>query len=199
MLPQQGWRPRVGCGAGTPPGGLSFSSMSSTPECFGLCSNFEVIDFAKGRRDSVWGFQVTQVGVKYLLQRYRGPLEPVNEFFLLVQNGVGHLFDTFVSGCVLVILQVGVLSVDTADTGAGSYLWGMSWAPWSADQHPCPHPLNARNTPSRDNHRCPQTLPNVPRGAKSPVAENLASVKERATLCFFLVASWDLTWVGFAI
>lgn len=31
-----------------------------------------------------------------------------------------------------------------------------------------PHPLDARSTPGRDNHRCPQTWPSGPWGAESP-------------------------------
>ena len=37
-----------------------------------------------------------------------------------------------------------------------------------AEQHPWPHPLHARSTPSRDNHRRPQTSPGVPCGQNHP-------------------------------
>lgn len=35
--------------------------------------------------------------------------------------------------------------------------WGPSWVLWGVEQHPWPHAVNARSTPSRDNQTCPQT------------------------------------------
>lgn len=94
---------------------------------------------------------------------------------MIWDSGLTHLSRP----CVLAVPAGGVVSLGSADTGAGLSLWGL--------------PLTPTHSVRSNHHRCPQTWPSVSWRAKLPPAENPASVR----CIFFLVASWDLIWVEF--
>lgn len=71
----------------------------------------------------------------------------------------GHLRSYCTPNYKRILLGQG-LPLGTAATGQVIHVLRDHPGPW----HPGPHPLDARSTPSRDHHRCGQTLPSVPGG-----------------------------------
>lgn len=71
----------------------------------------------------------------------------------------GHLRSYCTPNYKRILLGQG-LPLGTAATGQVIHVLRDHPGPW----HPGPHPLDARSTPSRDHHRCRQTLPSVPGG-----------------------------------
>lgn len=76
----------------------------------------------------------------------------------------------FQRGVTVGFLGVGAFSVQGPPR---QHPWPPPTGVWSST--PDPNPLDARSTPSRDNHRCPQTWPGVPQRQSHPIVRSTNS------------------------